>query len=156
MSRLLLSSRGALPPVWLAAVAGALVVAFAGCAAGPVAAPGSSEEEAHELPAHHPRSFRRAIDAIEERAPAVASGDAVAARRELADILRWLPMLAADTELGRGEWDRVRSIAIGLSAQLDAPGGPPGFATSAREAVADLRAIADTLPAEPPAPEDAR
>jgi hypothetical protein len=130
-------------------VAVAVTVTLAGCAAAPVA----HEEEAHELPAHHPRTFRRAIDAIEQRGTSVAAGGDAASRRELADIVRWLPLLATDTELGRADWDRVQGISNALAADLAAPAAiPAGFADRCREAVAGLREVAASLPAEVPGP----
>jgi hypothetical protein len=124
----------------------ALVGMLAGCAAAPVA----HEEDGHELPRHHPRTFRRAVDAIEERSAALSSASG-AARSELADIVRWLPMLAADTELGRADWDRVRGMSLLLASEFDASVGRPGVAPRWREAVTGLRAIADSLPTEPAA-----
>ena len=143
----------------------AVAATLAGCSAAPVvpvaqatdkATQGeATHDEAHALPPHHPRTFLRAIDEIERRCE-TAVRDAAAgdrpdprARREFDDILRWLPALAADTELGRAAWERVRSIAATLAADLDAPAPPAGLADRCRAAVAGLRAAAATLPRLP-------
>lgn len=146
--------RSARPPL-AALMASVAVIAIAMTLAGCGGPPPGHDEEPHEPPAHHPRTFRRALDAIEGRSAAAAAGDA-AARRELADIVRWLPALAADTELGRADWDRVRSISVALSHDLDVPGGaaPAGFADRCREAVAGLRSLAAGLPADPRTPHE--
>lgn len=137
----------------------AAAATLAGCSAARVdpaaRAAAAHDEEAHALPPHHPRTFRRAIDEIERRSGielrTAGGGDRPdpRARHELHDILRWLPALAADTELGRAEWERVRAIALALAADLDAPALPDGSADRCREAVAGLRAAAATLPGLP-------
>lgn len=91
-------------------------VLVTGCA-GPAA---DHEEEAHAVPAHHPRTFRRAVAEIGRRGVALTTAGLDAASRErerleLLDIVRWLPELAADTELGRRDWERVRDAARDLA-----------------------------------------
>ena len=83
-----------------------------GCA-GPA---GDHEEDAHALPEHHPRTFRRAVVDIGHRGGVLTSGMLEGQqwelqRRQLLDVVRWLPELAADTELGRRDWERVNDAA---------------------------------------------
>lgn len=128
-----------------ALAAGALLLAT-GCAA-PTA---GHEEGSHALPPHHPGTFRRAVDEIERRGAALLAGPAdAAARAEFADIARWLPELAADTELGRGDWERVAAVERALE------GFPADDAAAALErGVATLRGVAAALPPEPAAADD--
>jgi hypothetical protein len=125
-----------------ALAAGAILLA-AGCAARTA----EHEEGSHALPPHHPGSFRRAIDEIERRGAAILAAPAgtadAAARAEFADIARWLPELAADTELGRADWERVAAVERALE------GFPDGDAAAGLERwVAELRGAAAALPPE--------
>lgn len=138
-------TRAAVPLLPRALAVGAILLA-AGCAS-PTA---EHEEGSHALPPHHPGDFRRAVDAIERRGAALLAGRAdAAARAEFADIARWLPELAADTELGRGDWERVAAVERALE------GFPAGDAAAALErGVATLRGVAAALPPEPAAAHD--
>lgn len=130
------------PPVTIPCVV--LIAVIAGC----VSAPPPPTAEDHAQPAHHPGAFLQAIDAIEDRAAVVGAGGDATARCEFADIVRWLPMLAADTELCRADWDRVQDISVALAGDIEAPGSrpPEGFFDRCREAVAGLRNVASKLP----------
>ena len=106
--------------LWYAAAMLLVVVTAGGCA-GSVA---DGEEEAHTLPEHHPRTVRRAVIDIGQRGAALTSGMLDASNREsqrrhLLDIVRWLPELAADTELGRRDWERVKDSAGDLARELE-------------------------------------
>lgn len=91
---------------------GLLLFAFSGC--------GHHEEDqdhhlGHLIPAHKPESFAVAVTELKSRGPAVFSGQATDdARRELLDILDWLPELAADSDLKRKQWEQVRDTGIEL------------------------------------------
>ncbi len=98
----------------------ALAVVMVGGCAGPT---GGHDEDAHALPEHHPRTFRRAVVDIAHRGGVLTSGmlqgpDWELERRQLLDIVRWLPELAADTELGRRDWEHVRDAADRLANAL--------------------------------------
>ncbi|MFM9194406.1 MAG: hypothetical protein ACKOWG_01435 [Planctomycetia bacterium] len=117
-------------PIGLALAWGACVVAVVTGCAGPA---GDHAEEAHAVPAHHPRTFRRAVAEIGRRGAALSNGGLDPAsqereRLELLDIVRWLPELAADTELGRRDWERVRDAARDLAdgVERSAGNGFPG------------------------------
>ena len=122
-----------------------LGVMMAGGCAGPA---GDHEEDAHTLPEHHPRTFRRAVVDIGHRGGVLTSGMLEGPqwelqRRQLLDIVRWLPELAADTELGRRDWERVndaaRTLARGLESLADA-----GDRAASRE-VALSRALGEAM-----------
>jgi hypothetical protein len=98
-----------------------LAASMAGGCAGPA---GDHEEDAHALPEHHPRTFRRAVVDIGHRGGVLTSGmlerpQWELQRRQLLDIVRWLPELAADTELGRRDWERVNDAARDLAKELE-------------------------------------
>lgn len=97
-----------------------LGVMMAGGCAGPA---GDHEEDAHALPEHHPRTFRRAVVEIGHRGGVLTSGMLEGPqwelqRRQLLDIVRWLPELAADTELGRRDWESVNDASRTLAREL--------------------------------------
>lgn len=95
-----------------------MMAAVAGCRSD--ATTDAAMEHAHERPPHHPLRFRAAAPAIRTRALALAgpADTAARARDELLDILRWLPQLAADTDLGRKAWDEIASLAAADAARL--------------------------------------
>jgi hypothetical protein len=103
----------------------ATVLILAAVMAGGCAAPaGDHEEDAHALPEHHPRTFRRAVVDIGHRGGVLTSGMLEGPqwelqRRQLLDIVRWLPELAADTDLGRRDWERVNDVARTLARELE-------------------------------------
>jgi hypothetical protein len=105
----------------LGATALILAAVMAGGCAGPA---GDHEEDAHALPEHHPRTFRRAVVDIGHRGGVLTSGmlegpELELQRRQLLDVVRWLPELAADTELGRRDWERVNDAARTLARELE-------------------------------------
>jgi hypothetical protein len=106
-------------------MSGAFLLILAAVMAGGCAGPaGDHEEDAHALPEHHPRTFRRAVVDIGHRGGVLTSGMLEGPqwelqRRQLLDIVRWLPELAADTELGRRDWERVNDAARGLARELE-------------------------------------
>ncbi len=87
-----------------------LPVAISGCGA----AHSDDGRLEHEHPAHKPESFQAAVSEIERRSTdSTLEGNAVA-RQELDDILNWIPELAADTSLGKAEWDEAVAAARAL------------------------------------------
>lgn len=79
-----------------------------------------SEHEAdHHFPDHHPRQFHAAVRRL-ETIDRESKGEAkrpkfeVSPATELADIGRWLPMLAADTDMPEAEWNQVVIISRSL------------------------------------------
>lgn len=111
-------------------------------------------DHAHQRPSHHPGTLAGAGPAIRSRTERLAGTEAAAARNELADILRWLPQLAADTELNRAAWDEVAALAARGSARLGDPGATAAEVAADLAATADrLAAIVATLPAAPGAEE---
>ncbi|MFM7519595.1 MAG: hypothetical protein ACKO9B_03890 [Planctomycetota bacterium] len=103
-------------------------------------------DHAHQRPSHHPGTLAGAGPAIRSRTERLAGTEAAAARNELADILRWLPQLAADTELNRAAWDEVAALAARGSARLAAPGDPAALAADLAATADRLAAIVATLP----------
>ncbi|HND56572.1 MAG TPA: hypothetical protein PLV92_29340, partial [Pirellulaceae bacterium] len=82
-------------------------VLLCGCLAAP------AEEAEHHTPAHRPVDFPAAVtrlDALHAElldAKTARPPGTIDAMTELSDIVRWLPELAADSDLDRTAWDRV-------------------------------------------------
>jgi hypothetical protein len=110
----------------------ALLVHFAGCGPSAVESPtGESKavaslEESHGVAAHKPHSFGEAVDALETRVRALSTTDSAGDQEaittkfsELADIVRWLPELAADSDLGRKDWTTAQGVAKRLETDIE-------------------------------------
>lgn len=128
------------PRDWVARIAAALP-AIAGCSgpAAPSVAPTPSADD------RIPATLAVAIDDIGRRLERIGEGREDA-RRECARIATRLPALAADTDLGREAWERVRAVSRRLEAYGAAPAGDGrGREAVPREAWETLREVAATL-----------
>ncbi len=117
------------------------------------------EEHDHSLPPHMPRSFPHAVEELQRRHQALADAspgaDPVQLRtefQELCDIVDWLPMLAADSDLIEAEWlpikqaaDRLSSIYAELrtNAEAKTPSLPHEPMHRAQQQFAALKAVAE-------------
>lgn len=73
----------------------------------------------HVIPKHKPRDLAASVVQLELRGAVVLSAQGTAdARRELLDIVRWLPELAADSDLRRPQWERVTLVSRSLEELL--------------------------------------
>jgi len=105
----------------------------------------------HGIPDHKPQAFADAVQQLPIRADRLAkeitTGDAEHAARahqELLDIVRWLPELAADTDLKQREWERVQSLTKELETLLPAARSAPAMSDVAfLKIVEQLQSIAD-------------
>jgi len=92
---------------------------------GPLAAQGCRRPSEHHHaehvdPAHRPEDFPSALETLirqnrrllEPRSDAVATQDLNPA--ELLDIARWLPELAADSDMPEAPWSEARALALQL------------------------------------------
>lgn len=76
----------------------------------------------HLIPDHKPASFAEAVPELSTRGLAVLTGQAASeARQQLLDIIDWLPELAADSDLGRKQWEQARDTGIELRRILTNP-----------------------------------
>jgi len=135
------------PSGWIFSAALSLLHSASGC--------GDSADEAHlehVIPHHKPASAALAVDQLQvrgaERFSGASSADQTA---ELSDIISWLPELAADTDVRRPQWERIRDISVELS-RLSGPAVlPAGDASQQRwdELIAELD---DLVPEADPAP----
>ena len=93
----------------------------------------------HEVrPAHHPASFPAGLAGVRVRLPAVAAGGG-RVRGEAAEIVGWLPELAADSDLTEAEWDPLAAGAAELETLL------PQVAAGDAAALAEANAALDRL-----------
>lgn len=116
----------------------------------------------HHAPAHKPKSFAKAVDQLELRDPFRSPGSEQSGRSaqqaELLDIVRWLPELAAETDLRRPDWDVVQRASLDLE-QLVANGRESDAARTAagpryQEAVGILRELLSRTGPELPTDND--
>jgi hypothetical protein len=79
----------------------ALLVSMTGCA--------DEQESLHEhdhfVPAHWPANLGHASQLIVARLPQAPEDEV--ARKELLDLMSWVPEIAADTELSEQQWDPI-------------------------------------------------
>ena len=116
------------------------------------------EEHDHSLPPHMPRSFPHAVEELLRRHQVLADAspveDPVPFRvefQELCDIVGWLPMLAADSDLTEAEWlpikqaaDRLSSIYAEVRTNAEAtPSLPHEPMHRAQQEFAALNAVAE-------------
>lgn len=89
---------------------------------------GEEDHAAHHIPEHRPRDLPSAAAQVRSRWSAIRASspsEQPARWTELGDILRWLPEIAGESNLGRAEWDEVQRISIELEAMHDR-GKPSG------------------------------
>ena len=109
----------------------ALPTFLVGCAGAPAE---EEEHAAHEVPAHRPRDFPSAVGQIRSRWDALSTPGAVnpaERRNELGDILRWLPEIAGESELGPREWNEVQATSDELTAIYERQSGETGSSSPA-------------------------
>jgi hypothetical protein len=106
---------------------GLLIVSLAflilsGCALRPATDDGRLE---HHAAPHHPSSFPAAVDELDRRFSELSTKPPLdvahdQSATELADIVRWLPELAADSDLKRADWEAANRLALELEKLLPA------------------------------------
>lgn len=90
------------------------------------------DEEDHHIPPHRPANLSAAVSQLEERPAAllkaIESKDSSAETlfSELRDIVRWVPEIAADSDMTKQPWDEVHAAALKLEQLL--PAQVTGFA----------------------------
>ncbi len=84
-----------------------------------------AEHLEHFVPAHKPADFERLVQQLTERIPRLAAAvnetprDAVEAQRtELADVIGWIPELAANSELRRKDFEKALRTSQQLRAEF--------------------------------------
>lgn len=80
-----------------------------------------TSEEAHHIPAHLPGDFEQALSRLEllirhlhDGAPLEKMPTEVTVAQELRDIVRWLPELAAESDLSESDWNIVDQATQGV------------------------------------------
>lgn len=159
--RLLLDSMSAVsgmlrlvsPPSGRMILAGMLLV-LAGCGA---TEQGSDSQEAehleHFVPAHKPKDFSLLVDQLALRFPQLVSAGSRTdadtpqgnAQQELADIIGWIPELAADSDLRKADFESALVAADKLSKLLEetegAANAKPVEAAVFEPLIAELRQL---------------
>lgn len=122
------SSSPAANPAWNAPYRWAMVLLSCLLLTGCVEESASLHTDDHELPAHWPTDMADAADKIEERLVALESegvspssiGDLDLIRRELAELVEWVPVIAADTDLTEGQWKPIYDYSETIRRQMAA------------------------------------
>lgn len=121
-----------------------VILAAAGCS------PSESEDDHHMehfVPEHKPASFKGAVDALAERTSHLQyhvgdSGEIVQQElTELADIIGWIPELAADSDLNETDWAK----AVRVSTQMLSVYEQSSVAGDLKSLLADLPPLIESL-----------
>ena len=90
------------------------------------------EEEDHHIPEHLPADFDQALTRIEQLAAHLGTGAAlekmpteVNVSTELRDVVRWLPELAAQSDLAEEDWNQVDRATVDLIEKFAKSQEPP-------------------------------
>jgi len=148
------------PPVGCVILAGMLLM-LAGCGATEQASdlPEAPHLE-HFVPAHKPKDFSSLVDQLALRFPQLGSAGSNAdpnnqaenAQQELADIIGWIPELAADSDLKKADFESAVVAADKLSKLFedtgDAANAKPVEAAVFEPLIAELRQLVPKSQAE--------
>lgn len=117
---------------WIALLLAA-TLAGAGCQS--KTSPGHEDEEAHaehHIPAHKPKDFPGAVKALRALNDAFKAGQIGGASPEAngaatpaiaMDVARWLPEIAADSDLPVEPWNKVDAISTALTSSYEVLAG---------------------------------
>lgn len=90
--------------------------------------PAPPDEAEHERPAHKPYSVAAAVERLEQLHGIISSeaplpqDQPIDIFAEYIDVVRWLPELAADSDLSRERWERIDGRAAELLLCLESLG----------------------------------
>ncbi|MFN8706501.1 MAG: hypothetical protein ACK526_17955 [Planctomyces sp.] len=94
-----------------------LLVSVTGC--GEKATVGSESEEhlEHFVPPHKPASYADLVKSLRDRIDQVSAGGTPSEtqKTELLDVIRWIPEIAADSDLLKSDWE----VAAGTSVTME-------------------------------------
>jgi hypothetical protein len=118
---------------------------------------GGTDRAEHVTPAHKPLDYAAAVERLEDLRRAILAGQTRSPNEldwfvELQDVARWLPELAADSDLEEASWNRVDEVAQRLvdrttAVLMCAPGGRvEAFRREAEEFDALQRELAGIVP----------
>ena len=114
----------------------------------------------HLIPDHYPDNFYAAAQRLSELVEAFANGKKVSskgdvsAEKEYSDLLRWLPELAADTDLLEPEWNEVDQFSTEATEESSgATEGSKNWSNQQAKLPRILEIAALTLPEEDREPE---
>lgn len=111
-------------------VAAALTIAAPGCR------PRTVAEPEHHVPEHRPADFHAAVVRLDQLHREIVAGpmrpdDQLDVFSELRDVVRWLPALAADSDLAERPWLVVAEVAKDFESRLTSVlAAPPGERSS--------------------------
>lgn len=112
----------------------------------------SAEEEDHHIPEHLPADFDQALTRIELLVAHLGTGIAlvkmpteVNVHTELRDVVRWLPELAAQSDLAEEDWNQVDRATVDLIEKFARSKDPPEKWIGQGEIFAAISELPSTL-----------
>ncbi len=121
-------------------------IAIGVCLLGCVEGRKSTHELEHQVPAHWPVDLADAASKIEDRVKAVENSDSDdTPRKELAEIISWLPEVAADTAMREATWNEVNLACQRIKTMLDETSGSQLDGVDIRELCVWLRELHDEM-----------
>lgn len=129
LSETLSAMKGRAVVACLGVLSGLIAASLGGCSSSNAEA--EEEPSEHARPAHRPHDLPEAVAQVRGRWAALATREGAlqpVRRTELADILRWLPEIAGESQLNETGWRDVVTIATELAALFERrpPGSPDG------------------------------
>jgi phosphoenolpyruvate-protein kinase (PTS system EI component) len=109
----------------------------------------SNHELDHVVPAHWPANLADAADKIESRLQTLRAADEPQTRKELAEIVDWLPQIAADTPMREQTWQPIHDTCLRANKQINDRQQFAEVDKQLQELCARLRTIHRELEVEP-------
>lgn len=80
----------------------------------------SGDKPEHMAPAHKPHSFPELVTDLRRRIEELSRSGAISESvNQVADIIHWIPEIAAETDLRRKEWDVAAEVAQRLEVRFE-------------------------------------
>jgi hypothetical protein len=101
-----------------------LLITSTGCNSAASGEPAAELHEEHYVPPHKPANFSEAVQAIDRRSDYLSDhaghshGDEAEKLAELADIIGWIPELAADSDLSEPDWNTAAAAGKSMGTVL--------------------------------------
>lgn len=113
----MLSHSGSFPSSSVFILLLSVVLLFSGCNS---SLSKSGDKFEHTAPAHKPHSFPDLVTDLRRRIDELSrSGATSESVNQVADIIHWIPEIAAETDLRRKEWDVAAEVAQRLEVQFE-------------------------------------
>jgi hypothetical protein len=121
-------------------------------------APDEDRHLEHVIPAHKPRSYAETVEQLDRRIQSLSDADSGSERitqlEELGDIIRWLPELAADSDLRKPHWEQARDVAVRMQLHFEqiAPEGSEESAAAYEALMNEITELRKLVPVSDDSP----